>query len=55
MKNWIVTYKDKDFNGGAALVVAPTYTMAIVQFMIEYPECHYTGVLEVIGNESANA
>jgi hypothetical protein len=49
----VVAYKDKDFNSDMAVVVAPTYTMALVEFMIKYPECEYMSVLEVVGNESA--
>lgn len=52
MKTWAVAYKDKDFNSDMAVVVAPTYTMAVVQFMIEYPDCTYTGIFEVMKSES---
>lgn len=48
MRTWIVTYRDTEFKNGMAVVVAPTYTMALVQFMVEYPDCEYTGVLEVV-------
>lgn len=48
MKTWIVTYKDKNFKSDAAMVVAPTYTMALLEFVLKYPECNYTAVLEVM-------
>lgn len=51
MRTWLVTYVDKNFKQGATAVVAPTYTMALVQFMVDNPDCTYTGVLEVLGNE----
>lgn len=52
MRTWVVTYRDAEFKSDVAVVVAPTYTMAIVEFMIKYPDCEYTGVLEVVKNES---
>lgn len=54
MRTWVVAYRDAECKSDVAVVVAPTYTMAIVQFMVEYPDCEYTGVLEVIGNESVS-
>lgn len=53
MKNWIVTYSTDKVNRKVAVVKATTYTMALLQFMIEYPNCEYTGVFEVLKNESA--
>lgn len=52
MKKWVVAYKDKDFKGDTAIITAPNYTMAIVQFMVEYPECDYIAVLQLEPSES---
>lgn len=52
MKTWVIPYKDKNFVGDVAVVQAPTYTMAIVEFMISHPDCDYMGVLEVMKSES---
>ena len=51
MKEWKIDYKDAKHNGGSAVVTAPTYTMAIVQFMREYPDYHYEEVKEVTKDE----
>lgn len=53
MKDWIVTYSTDKVNSKIAIVKAATYTMALLQFMIEHPNCEYTGVFEVLQNESA--
>lgn len=47
MKTWVVAYKDKNNNGNVAKVIAPTYTMAIVQFMMEYPNCDYIAFFQL--------
>lgn len=52
MKTWVIAYKDKDFNNDVDIVQAPTYTMAMLAFMISHPEHNIVGVLEVIKNES---
>lgn len=53
MKTWVIAYKDEKFLSNMTVVEAPTYTMALVEFMIKYPNCEYMAVMEVVGNESA--
>lgn len=48
MRTWVVAYRDAECKGDVAVVVAPTYTMAVVEFMISHPNCDYIGVLEVV-------
>lgn len=52
MKTWIIAYKDKDLNGDVDIIKAPTYTMAMLEFMIMHPEYNVVGILEVIKSES---
>ena len=47
MKTWIVTYRDAQFKRKLAIVGADTYTMALLQFMREYPNFIYTQIREV--------
>lgn len=47
MKTWIVKYTPDKENFFEARVVAPSYLMALVQFMIEYPKCEFSEVNEV--------
>ena len=51
MRTWVVTYVNKEYKRDLAVVVAPTYTMALLEFVLKYPDFEYTGILEVVGNE----
>ena len=55
MKNWLITYTLDKVRSEIAVVKARTYTMALVQFLIEHPNAEYTAIFEVIDNESAFA
>lgn len=46
MKRWIVLYKNEDFKNKFAVVYAPTYTLAVLEFMIKYPNCEYIKIKE---------
>lgn len=55
MKTWLITYTYNKKDTEVVLLDALSYTMALVDFMIKYPEAEYTGIYEVIKSESAFA
>ena len=55
MRTWLITYTPDKERSEVAIVEAPTYTMALVEFMRKFPDCEYTGVFEVEKSESAFA
>lgn len=55
MRTWVVSYRDAEFKRKLAIVTAETYTMALLQFMRDYPKCEYTNITEVRNNESNRA
>lgn len=52
MRTWVIAYRDAEFKRKLAIVTAHTYTMALLQFMRDYPKCEYTDITEVRKNES---
>lgn len=55
MRTWLITYTPDKQKSEVALIKAATYTMALVRFVMEYPNCEYTGIFEVMESESAFA
>jgi hypothetical protein len=47
MIEWEVTYTADRDNYSAEIIVAPTYTMAVLAFIIKYPNYDYSMVREV--------
>ena len=47
MKEYVISYTIDTNNYFEAIVKAPTYTSALVEFMLAYPNCIYTMVTEV--------
>lgn len=52
MRSWLVEYTPDKENYGETIVRAVSYTMAVVRFMMDYPNCECTNVKEVCPNES---
>ena len=48
MKEWEVTYTEDTNNLEKAIVVAKTYTMAIVEFLARFPNAYYTEIKELM-------
>lgn len=48
MKTWLITYTPDKERSEVTILEAPSYTMALVEFMRKYPDCEYTGVFEVM-------
>lgn len=48
MKYWCIVYTKDHKTFQPALIEAETYTQALIQFAIEYPDCIYTTVNEVV-------
>jgi hypothetical protein len=55
MKTYLITYTADKEHYDIAVVRATTYTKALLEFTLAYPNCEYTALIEVMGNESAYA
>jgi hypothetical protein len=55
MKTYLITYTADKKHYDIAVVRATSYTKAVLEFMLAYPNCEYTALIEVMGNESAFA
>ena len=51
MKDWEMTYTKDRENFEATVVTAPTYTMALLQFVIQFPNCECTRARELNGEK----
>ena len=47
MTEWEMTYTEDRENYGVAIVTAPTYTMALLEFVMQFPNCECTRVREI--------
>jgi hypothetical protein len=48
MRIWLITYTPDKERSESTILEAPSYTMALVEFMRKYPNFEYTGVFEVM-------
>ena len=51
MKTWIIKYTPDKENFFEARVSAPSYLMALVEFMRQYPNCEFCEVIRKEENE----
>ena len=49
MTEWEMTYTADREKYDVAIVTAPTYTMALLQFVIQFPNCECTRARELNG------
>ena len=49
MTEWEMTYTEDRENYNVAIVTAPTYTMALLQFVINFPNIEYADARQVDG------
>lgn len=52
MKKYVITYTNDKRNYDVALVSAMSYTKALLEFAMTYPNAIYTAILEVMSGES---
>lgn len=51
MTKWIIKYTPDKVVFSEAVVVAPSYLMALVEFMRQYPNCEFCEVIRKEENE----
>ena len=51
MTEWEMTYTEDRENYNVAIVTAPTYTMALLEFVIKFPNCECTRAREIDGQK----
>lgn len=51
MSKWRVNYKYNRHHFAAALVEAETYTMALLEFVVRFPNCEYFSLVKVEDNQ----